>query len=314
MRSICSLAPVWAYAITAPGRLERVEVPVPVPGEGQRLVRLRAGGICGSDLPMFRGRRSEHFIDNTGDPGFPLHEVVGDTADGERVVGWPAGHRGLAEFFVADADQVIAVDCDLSDVEATVIQPLCTVLHALDRLGDVSGRRAAVIGLGSIGLLCAHVLGARGASVTGVDRVDRRGVADAFGLREVLWDDATALPEGAYDLVIEAVGHQTHTLSAAVHALAVGGTLYAFGVPDDTHYPFPFTRFFRKNGTLVAGVTTERAAALHAARAYLLGARELLEPYITDVVPVSRAQEAFELAVAPTIGRSKIVLVADDDA
>ena len=276
---------MWAYAITAPGRLERVEVPAPSPAEGQRLVRLRAGGICGSDLPLFRGRRSEHFIDNSGDPGFPLHEVVGEAEDGTRVVGWAAGHRGLAEWFVADSGQVIAVDSDLSDVEATVIQPLCTVLHALDRLGDVSGRRAAVIGLGSIGLLFAHVLAARGAQVTGVDRVDRRAFAEPFALHEVLWADAAALPADAYDLVIEAVGHQTHTLSAAVEALAFGGTLLAFGVPDDSHYPFPFTRFFRKNGTLLAGITVERA------------------------------QEASELAVAPMLGRTKIVLsVADVDS
>ena len=64
---------MWAYALTAPGQLSRLETPRPEPGEGQQLVRLRAGGICGSDLPLIRGRRSEYFIDNTGDPGFPLH-------------------------------------------------------------------------------------------------------------------------------------------------------------------------------------------------------------------------------------------------
>ncbi len=305
---------MWAYAITAPGRLSRVEAREPEPAPGQRLARLRAGGICGSDLPTFRGRRSAHFIDNTGDPGFPLHEVVGELEDGTRVVGWAVGHRGLAEFFVAGDDQVIAVDSDLGDVQATVIQPLCTVLHAVDRLGDVAGRRAAVIGLGSIGLLFAHVLSARGAIVTGVDRVDRRRLGDAFGLRGVLWDDATALERDAYDLVIEAVGHQTHTLAAAVEALAHGGVLYAFGVPDDTHYAIPFTRFFRKNGTLLGGVTVERSAALTAARAYLLEHRALLDDYITDVLPVTRAQEAFELAIAPTAGRVKIALsVADVD-
>jgi hypothetical protein len=38
---------MWAYAITAPGRLERVEAPVPEAGPGRVLVR-HAGGICGS--------------------------------------------------------------------------------------------------------------------------------------------------------------------------------------------------------------------------------------------------------------------------
>lgn len=303
---------MWAYALTAPGRLERVDAPQPVPADGQRLVRLLAGGICGSDLPSFRGRRSESFIDHFGDPGFPLHEVVGVAEDGTRVVGWASGHRGLAEWFVVDADQVIAVDADLSDVEATVIQPLATVLYALGRVGDVRDARVAVIGLGSIGLLFAHVLAARGAHVTGVDRVDRRDVGDAFGVREVLWDDAVALPPDRFDLVVEAVGHQTRTLTAAVEAVAVEGTVLAFGVPDDPHYPFPFTRFFRKNATLIGGVAMERRPSLEAARTYLLGARALLPAYITDVVPVTRAQDAFEYAIAPTAHRRKIVLSTAD--
>lgn len=305
---------MWAYVLTAPGRLEPVATPVPVPGEGQRLVRLLAGGICGSDLPFFRGHRSHDFIDHTGEPGFPLHEVVGIAEDGTRVVGWAAGHRGLAEQFVVDADHVIAVDADLTDAEATVIQPLATVLYAANRLGDVRGARAAVIGLGSIGLLFAHVLAARGAYVTGVDRVDRRAHADVFGLSDVLWADAAALPPDRFDLVVEAVGHQTQTLTAAVDAVAPDGTILAFGVPDDQHHPFPFTRFFRKNATLIGGVAKERAPSLRAAREHLLGARELLPAYVTDVVPVTRAQTAFEHAVAPTAHRRKIVLsVADVD-
>jgi len=306
---------MWAYALTAPGRLERVEAPVPVPADGQRLVRLLAGGICGSDLPFFRGHRSRDFIDHTGEPGFPLHEVVGIAADdGTRVVGWAAGHRGLAEEFVVDADNVIAVDADLTDAEATVIQPLATVLYAANRLGDVRGARAVVIGLGSIGLLFAHVLAARGAHVTGIDRVDRREHANVFGLSDVLWADADALPRDGFDVVVEAVGHQTGTLSAAVEAVAPDGTILAFGVPDDQQYAFPFTRFFRKNATLVGGVAKERTPSLTAAREYLLGARELLPAYITDVVPVTRAQEAFEHAIAPTAARRKLVVsVADVD-
>ena len=63
---------MWAYAITAPGRLERVEVPRPQPGPGRVLVRLLAGGICGSDLPSFIGRRNT-FVDFYGEPGYPLH-------------------------------------------------------------------------------------------------------------------------------------------------------------------------------------------------------------------------------------------------
>ena len=200
-----------------------------------------------------------------------MHEVVGTTAAGARIVGWAEGHRGLAEYFVAREDAIVELDDELSDVEATVVQPLCTVLHQLDRLGDVEGRRVAVIGQGPIGLLFSHALKARGAAhVIGVDRVDRGDCAEAFGVDEVVWDDASAwaasLDEDRPEIVVEAVGHHAGPLEAAVEALAPGGTVLAFGVPDESHYAFPFTAFFRKHATLIAGAATDRARALARAR------------------------------------------------
>ncbi len=186
---------------------------------------------------------------------------------GTRIVGWAEGHHGLAEYFVSRTDAIIALDeGELSDAEATVIQPLCTVLHQLDRIPDVAGRRVAVIGQGPIGLLFSHALKARGAAwVTGVDRVDRADVAAAFGVDEPVWDDAAAWAAALREqerpeLVVEAVGHHAGPLEAAVGALADGGTVLAFGVPDESHYAFPFTAFFRKHATLLAGAATDRAA------------------------------------------------------
>jgi threonine dehydrogenase-like Zn-dependent dehydrogenase len=306
---------VWAYAISAPGRFERVEVPVPEAGDDRVVARLLAGGICGSDLPSFVGRRNT-FVDFYGQPGYPLHEVVGEVVSGAlpagtRIVGWAEHHLGLAEFFVARVDAITAVG-EFSDVEATVVQPLCTVLHQLDRLGDVRGARAAVIGQGSIGLLFSHALKARGAaSVTGVDRVDRADVADAFGVDETVREDATAWAadcDASFDIVVEAVGHHAGPLEAAVTALAPGGTVLGFGVPDDSHYAFPFKAFFRKHATLIAGAATDRAAALAQAREYLLEHRALLDPYVTTVVGVHEAQRAFETALIPARGQIKIAL------
>jgi threonine dehydrogenase-like Zn-dependent dehydrogenase len=310
---------MWAYTVTAPGRIERVEAPVPEAGAGRVLVRLRAGGICGSDLPSFLGRRNP-FVDFLGEPGYPLHEVVGEVVAGDlpagtRIVGWAEGHHGLAEYFVARTDAIIALEeGELSDAEATVIQPLCTVLHQLDRIADVAGRRVAVIGQGPIGLLFSHALKARGAAwVTGVDRVDRTDFAAAFGVDEPVWNDAAAWAAALRDeerpeLVVEAVGHHAGPLEAAIDALADGGTVLAFGVPDESHYAFPFTAFFRKHATLLAGAATDRALALESARAYLRKHADLLAPYITDVLPIERAQDAFEIAVNPVAGRLKVVL------
>jgi threonine dehydrogenase-like Zn-dependent dehydrogenase len=237
--------------------------------------------------------------------------VAGALPEGTRVVGWAEHHLGLAEYFVARVDAITPI-ADFTDVQATVVQPLCTVLHQLDRVADVRGSRVAVIGQGSIGLLFSHVLKARGAaSVTGVDRVDRSDVASAFGVDEAVCEDATAWAAGAgdaFDLVVEAIGHHAGPLQAAVTALAPHGTVLAFGVPDDSHYAFPFKAFFRKHATLIAGAATDRATALAKAAAYLREHRALLDPYVTTVVPVHEAQRAFETALHPSAGRIKVVL------
>ena len=122
---------VWAYAITAPGQLSRVEAPRPEPGDGQQLVRLRRAGSA-----VRTSRCSAIAAASTSSttpviPGTRCTRSVGDTEDGTRIVGWASGHRGLAEYFLVDAGQVIEVEADLSDVEATVVQPLATVLYAL---------------------------------------------------------------------------------------------------------------------------------------------------------------------------------------
>ena len=314
---------MWAHRLIAPGQFEAVEADEPgEPRPGRVVVRFEAGGICGSDLPSFLGVRDLLVGASHGKPGYPLHELVGeveasaaeDLPVGTRVVGWAVGHLGLAEKFAAHADQVTVLGDEFSPVQATVIQPLCTVLYAVRRLGDIRGARVAVIGQGSIGMLFSYVLKAAGAGhVTGVDPIDRRDAADAFGVDTMEWSTssqwAASLGDDARpDIVVEAVGHQAATLEHAVEAVAHGGTVLAFGVPDETHYAFPFARFFRKDATLLGGITQDRRRSLATARDYLVEHREMLDAYITDVIPVADAQAAFELAVKPTAGRLKVVL------
>ena len=316
---------MWAHQLTGPGRIDPVEAEDLRGRElapGRVLARFEAGGICGSDLPSFLGVEDLLVGRAHGEPGYPLHELVGEVVEsaaddipvGARIVGWAHRHQGLAEYFLAGADNVLVLEDDvLPPPRATVIQPLCTVLYAVDRLGDVRGARVAVLGQGSIGTLFSHALKQRGAAhVTGVDPIDRRDVAAEFGVDECVWDTAArwaaSLADDARpDIVVEAVGHQAGTLDDAVQAVGMNGTVLGFGVPDELYYAFPFARFFRKNATLIGGVTAERRQALAAARDYLVRHAELLDPYITDVFPAREAQAAFELAAHPAAGRLKVV-------
>ena len=318
---------MWAHTITAPYSFVRLEVPAPTAsdlGEGEVLLRVLAGGICGSDLPAFTGAGLLGMADGGANiPGAPLHEVVGeviasrdaDLVIGARVVGWASARNAIAEYIVADGAGLYEYDARLAPETAVLLQPLACVIYALQQLTGIDGARAAVIGLGPIGVLFGHVLRAQGAAeVVGIDKVDRSDVAKVFGL-----DDTVQLSAGRWvesmtdqtrrpDLVIEAVGHQVTTLGNAVDALADSGQIYYFGIPDDLVYPFPMTTFLRKNARLASGSTRNKRAALADAAHYLRNHPELETAYITHVLDFEDVQRAFELAIRPAKGQLKIVL------
>lgn len=318
---------MWALRQPGPGRFERIEVATPTEAdldEGDVLVRTGAGAICGSDLPKYRGVVDIDHM-QTGQPGAPLHELVGEVVAsrsvrlpvGCRVVGRARYFNGLAEYFVNPADEMVQVKGDLDDVHATIIQPVGTVLSALDRVPDVRGARVAVIGLGPLGLLFTHILKAMGAgTVIGVDRVDRSDVAGTYGIDELVtgnampWARADRADDKRPSLVVDAVGHHQEIIADAVDVLAPHGNLLVFGLPED-HYVIPMRPFFRKQLTMRAGTTTDWPRFLAAGEAYLDAHPELRDSYITDVYPMSRAEEAFERYGRPAEGRLKVALTPE---
>jgi L-iditol 2-dehydrogenase len=312
----------WVYRLEGPLRFARHDVEMPSDdtlADGQVLLRFLAGGICGSDIP-----RCMDGAGGTGPQpdGWSLHEIVGevvatrsDTRVGSRVVGWVEDTRGLREYVPTAATMLLEVPAGLDDVHAAPLQPLACVLHALSGLGDLSGARTAVIGLGPIGLLFAHALKDRGATVVGVDRVDRSDIAADFGLDEAVhstsrsWARAVAGGDG-FDLVIEAVGHQVGTMDDAIAVAAHEGTILYFGNPDDDYYPIRFGTMMDRNLTLRAGRTPRvaRRQALLSAADYITRHPALFDRYITHVLSVTQAQTAFEMASRPAPGQLKIVL------
>ncbi|MGY1827964.1 MULTISPECIES: zinc-binding dehydrogenase [unclassified Blastococcus] len=321
---------VWAQRLSGPFTFEQVEVPAPRAedlAEGQVLIATRAGGICGSDLPFFKGAPflyAPNPADRTATPvpGFPLHEVVGDVvasrhpahSAGDRVVGWASAFDGIAELVVTDGNGLAGYDTSLPPTTAVMLQPLACVLYAAEQLGDLSGKSVAVIGQGPIGLLFSHVLGQRGARrVVGVDRVDRTAAADVFGVHETVTASASRWAATLADadrpaVVVEAVGHQVTTLQDCLAGVAPGGDVLYFGIPDDPVYPMDMITFLRKNLTLRAGVTLERARVLRDAGDYLAAHPRLRDVYVSDVHPVDRVQAAFSAAIQPRPGQYKIVL------
>ena len=314
---------MWAYRLEGPLQLVRHEIPPPSQEElpdGHVILKFLAGGVCGSDIA-----RCKDLLSTGGDQPFgrSLHEIVGevvatrsDLTVGERVVGWVGDTSGLRELVPADGLQLLPAPAPFDNVHAAPLQPLACVLWAMSRLGDVRGKRAAVIGLGPIGLLFAHALKSGGSRlVAGVDAVDRSDVAGDFGIDEVVQGTSRAWAHsspGEFDVVVEAVGHQVGTLDDAISVAAVDATVLYFGNPDDEYYPIPFGTMMDRNLVLRAGRTPrpDRRAALRRAFDYVQRHPSLLDSYVTDVLPVSDAQEAYARASRPAPGQLKVVLDA----
>src|SRR3954454_20502204 len=155
---------MWAQTLRGPFRFEHVEVGAPDPDArepGHVRRASRAGAICGSDLPNFRGGVWPHPAAEDGwgatrAPGFPMHEIVGevvasrhaDHSPGDLVVGWASMFDVIAELVVTDGDGLAGYDTGLPATTAVLLQPLACVLYAVEQLGDVAGTSVAVIGQG----------------------------------------------------------------------------------------------------------------------------------------------------------------------
>ena len=320
---------MWSHRLVAPYTFEATELPETSPetlAAGQVLLDFSAAGVCGSDLPPFRGVKGRLPFD-TGrcaaeKDGFPIHEIAGEViasrhprhARGDCVVGWASGFDGLTERVVADGDGLAPYDPSLAPQHAVALQPLACVLYAVEQLPDLRGKHVAVIGQGSIGLLFSYLAKDAGAAhVTGVDPIDRAAIGPMFGVDTTIratsdrWVSHLAAGDKP-DVVVEAVGHQVATLAHAIEAAAFGGTVFYFGVPDDDCYPLSMRTMLRNNLTLKSGVTRDRRRVLERADAFAREHPDLLPGYLTHTFGIDDVQAAFDLASRPTAGRIKIVI------
>jgi threonine dehydrogenase-like Zn-dependent dehydrogenase len=320
-----------ARQVLRPRLLELREIPVPeLPADNQYaiLVRTHSALTCGSDIPFFIGsKRSSSY---PLPPGAPVHECVGEVVEskckefqpGDVVVAIPDGNQGMAEFFIAQTSKTIRLNSDAGDLGAAcIIQPLSTVMSAVDRLGDLRGKSIVVVGLGSIGLLFCWLLKKCGASsVTGLDPISGRcRFAEAYGATHTICGRSIEAIHQAHihpdslnppDICIEAVGHQTETINDCLELVRKYGTVVAFGVPDQPVYAFQYEVFFRKNAMLLGTVTPDWKEYLAKARELYSKNSEELSKLITHRFAIRDADKAFAMYERHEDGIIKAVIDA----
>ncbi len=312
-------------------------------GAGEVLVRVRACGICGSDVAeWFRLPKAPRILG---------HEISGVVTE-SRAAGWAEGDRvvvrnqvpcrecfacthghhavceeqvevtpgGMAEYVRVPAEVVATgltpLPPALSYPVGTLAEPVACVLHA-QALARVRPHQCLVVyGCGVFGLL--HLQVARGAGVSRIVAVDgvasRRAAAEQLGATVALEPGADiaaevrAVNDGRLaDVAVVATGAPA-ALESASGVLARWGTVLLFGAPEPG-VPVPVTLnqlFWRRELTVVSSYG---AGSVDLADALALVQKGVVDgdAMISHVIPLVEVQGAFDVVTAAGDSR-KVVL------
>lgn len=289
-----------AVVIGAGGGVELVEMPVP-DGDGE-LVRVRACGLCGSDVEKLGGAGAGSILG---------HEVEGETADGRRVTvvhrvpcgtcaRCRAGHESTcAEFGLPRirpggfaeqlrATHVVALPATLPDGDGVWVEPVACILRAELRL---PAGRVLVVGCGAIGQLWVQVLAQHGREVWARDPRPER-LARACELGAADGDEAVDAA-----VVTAAAG-----LDEALERLEPGGTALVFAAPPRP-VPTTLAAVYRKELAVVG--SRSATPAFFSGAIELLPSLELPPPTrlpldrFAEGVDLYRRGEALKVVFAP---------------
>ncbi|MGD0942661.1 MAG: alcohol dehydrogenase catalytic domain-containing protein [Acidimicrobiales bacterium] len=333
--------------VSSPDVVELTTEGVPQLGPGEALIEMSVSGVCGSDKAGVHG---EHAF--LKPPYYPGHEVVGvvvgvaddvgNVGPGDRVTiepTLPCGHckpcrnnaenlcenleffgcgyreGGMADVFSAPAARLHKVPEGFSDYQAALIEPLATPVHAVRLAGDLSGRKVAILGSGTIGLLALTAARRAGADkIVSTDTLaSKRELALALGADTVVdaaVDDLAGVVRGelgeSADVVFDCVANEA-TVGQAIKMAVKGGTVVVLGGP-------------RKFASVDLPVIQEYQVRIQGAATYrwedfddaigIIGSDTFdANRFITTTFPLPRAAEAF--AAISAGGEVKILVVAD---
>jgi len=250
---------------------EFVDVEKPKAMQGQVLIiQTTRMSIYGSDLRTFDSVHAEESY--PFGVGNPCHEWVGEVVEsstkylsvGDRVIFLPTATGGLAEYSLEVPDRCIKLpeDGDLS--VWTMAQPVGTVMYSLQRIGNVIGKRVAILGQGGIGISFAQLVASQGASQVIVSDIldyslemsKRVGATHTINSsREDLLGAITEITDGEMvDIAIEACG-SPDTAHQVYQILRSQGTVGLFGLTHDQDiFPFDYSAMMSKLPTIVVTI------------------------------------------------------------
>lgn len=243
--------------------LDYQDMPDPIAGEGQHLVRIDAVGICGSDMHAYLGhdaRRPAPLILGHEAAGV----ITGGPRDGERVtinplvscgkcpaclagkdnlcpermiISMPPREGGFAQFVAMADANLIPVPDNVPLAKASLAEPLACGWHTV-RLCLAALKGAApqtlVVGGGAIGLGAALSVTAQGGedvTIVEPNATRRAFLRDHCGQNAIDPEDLD--DDALFDLVIDGVGYAATRATASKH-VRPGGVIGHIGLGEDT--------------------------------------------------------------------------------
>jgi len=310
------------------GDLQLHEEEVPVAGDGEKLIRVKSVGVCGSDLHWFgEGGIGDAKLER---PLVLGHEFAGVTSDGQRVTVDPAipcghcefcdhGHPNLCshlifaghgetdgamrEWITWSERSLFPIPDSLSDDDGAMLEPLGIAIHSVD-LGKLkAGMNVGVFGCGPIGLLIIQMARLSGASnIIATDKLPHRlEAAKALGANQVYFADNNsrlnqilAMTRGyGVDVALDAAG-SPDAVNDAFAAVRPGGKVILVGIPSDDKTSFNASLARRKGLT----IKLVRRMKHTYPRAIELVSKGLVDvsSIVTHRFPLEQAAEAFRTA------------------
>ncbi len=239
--------------------LELAEVAPPEPGPGQILLRVRACGVCRTDLHVVDGELTHPKL-----PLIPGHQIVGETENGTRLgvpwLGWTCGtcryctsgrenlcdgalftgydlDGGYAEWTVADERFCFPLPDGFDDLEAAPL--LCAGLigyRSLRLAGDPA--RLGLYGFGAAAHIVAQVARWEGRRVFAVTRAGDEAAQSFARSLGAEWAGAGPPPEELDSAIIFAPAGEL--VPAALRAVGKGGSVVCAGIHMSDIPSFPY--------------------------------------------------------------------------
>ena len=271
--------------INNPGEVDIIEQAMPVRKQGEALLKILYGGICGSDLGTYRGTFA--YASYPRIPGHEFSAEIIEIGDNDRNLKpgmivtcnpyFNCGHcyscqRGLVncctsnETMGAQRDgafsEYITMPIEriydgkgLSAKTLALIEPFCISYHGISRANIQSNDKVLVIGAGTIGVLAAVAAKAKGAKVYISDVAENKMnyAIETFGLDGGILNDSPEnfikrveeITNGNYFDVTIEAVGLPSTFQACIDAAAFGARMVQIGVGKRTH-EFDFTLLQKK--------------------------------------------------------------------